>query len=330
MKISNIFSLFLIVFSTVFFARAQAPSPPIKGKVETLVKSPPKPEAAANCALLKIGSLLALSQPEYLPAAKSARVGGTVRVDLKLSEKGSFSEILAVSGNNLLHAAATKAARRVKFSPTVCDGKPVSTAIVLFYNFIPYAADESYSTPTKIEDFADAGKDSEFYEPLLNLTENYRLAFGYADRKFHANAPLTRGDFAEFLRRTLDLLAERARAAGKLPHEINLFYPLNPQNLKSADGIKNLDKKAAYIESFKTLLLTYDIALTDEKQEFSGRNVLTRVEVNRLWTSIFTAEAVPVNFALGGGIGDERIMTRGEFALFLRESLDVLTYKTLP
>jgi hypothetical protein len=46
-----------------------------------------------------------------------------------------------------------------------------------------------------------------------------------------------------------------------------------------------------------------------------------------LWAEIFGAEAVPINFELTNG---DKIIMRGEFALFLQESVGVLTYKVLP
>ncbi len=324
-KIFKTFGLFSIVLSSGFFARAQ-----IKGRVETVVKSPPQVDAGRKCADLKAGKLVSSAQPEYPADAKAARVGGTVSASIKLNEKGAFSEVGEVSGSNLLHGTVVEAARRVKFSPTVCDGARVGATVLLFYNFIPYASNDAYFRPEKIEDLTDVKNDSEFYEAILNLTENYRLAYGYADKKFYADAPLSRGDFAEFLRRALDLLAERAKAADKLPRQIDLFFPLNRQNIKSVERIKDFDQRSAYAESVKVLLLTYDIALTNEQFELNAADPLTRREVVELWTQIFGAEAVPVNSVLTKTADDERLMTRGEFALFLQESLNVLTYKVLP
>jgi hypothetical protein len=139
---------------------------------------------------------------------------------------------------------------------------------------------------------------------------------------------LTRGDFAQFLRLTLDLLGERAKGANKIPREIGLFYPYNPNKLQTFDKIKDLDKKLPALESIRILLLKYDISLAGEKNEFDGKLLLRQNQLIDLWTNIFGAEAVPVNFERTNG-GD-KIITRGEFALFLQESLGVLTYKVLP
>ncbi|HLM60676.1 MAG TPA: S-layer homology domain-containing protein, partial [Pyrinomonadaceae bacterium] len=176
--------------------------------------------------------------------------------------------------------------------------------------------------------FADIRNDSLYYEAVSNLTENYKIAFGYADKKFYADAPLTRGDFAQYLRSTLDLLSERAVSANKLPLEIGLFYPHNPQKTASVSFIKDVKPNAPFYESVKTLLLKYDISLTNDKNEFQGRLHLTNNELIDRWSKIFGAEAIPVNFGLI--TEGDRIISRGEFALFLDESLQVLTYKVLP
>jgi len=280
------------------------------------------------CKDLKPGRIVVFPQPDYPAEAKTGRAGGTVLMTVKIDERGNVAEVGRIEGAKLFQTATTGAARRAKYKPTVCDGVPTGISAIFTYNFIPFVSADRYFTPTKIEEFTDLKSDSPFYEAVLNLTENYRFAFGYADKKFYADAPLTRGDFAQFLRLTLDLLSERAAAAKKLPREINLFYPHNPQKLLMTNGIKNLKRDAPFYDSVKTLLLKYDIALTNDKSEFPGSLYLTNNEVIDWWSRIFGEDAIPINFArLPDG---DRIISRGEFALFLQESLQVLTYKGLP
>jgi TonB family protein len=283
--------------------------------------------AAKNCQTLQPGKVIFYLEPDYPVEAKTARIGGTVEVTVKIDEKGKVLEIEKVAGNRFLQGAASDAAAKVKFSQTTCASLPIHVSAVITYNFIPAVAAESYFVPTKIEDFPDVKSDSQTYEAILNLTENYKLIFGYEDKKFYADAPLTRGDFAHFLRLTLDLLSERAKAANKIPRQIGLFYPYNPNKLTSFEKIKDLDKKSPFLESVKILLLKYDISLAGEKNEFDGKLPLTQNQLIDFWSKIFGAEAVPVNFEL---IKGDRIITRGEFALFLQESLGVLSYKVLP
>ncbi|MGI8789209.1 MAG: TonB family protein [Pyrinomonadaceae bacterium] len=321
-KISYIFSFFLLFGCLALTAAAQK-----KFQIETSDKLSAE-TLLKDCKDFKPGSPSVFPKPEYPSEARTARIGDTVRVWVKIDENGDVSDVEKYDGRKLFQDAATNAARKTKFSPTVCDGAATQVSAVLTYNFIPLIAVSSYYAPEKIKGFSDVKNDSPFFEAIQNLTENYRLAFGYNDKKFYADAPLTRGDFAQSLRLTLDFLSERAKAAGKMPREINLFYPLNPQKLTSVAQIKDLKKNEAFNDSVKTLLLKYDIAPVNDNAEFQGAIPLTQNELLDLWTKIFGEEAVPVNFA---PIADgDRLISRGEFALFLEESLQVLTYKLLP
>ena len=298
-----------------------------KDRVEAIQKI--STEVLANeCGELKAGRAINFPKPDYPAEARTARIGGTILVTVKIDKKGAVTEIEKITGHQLLQNAAAAAARKSKFSQTVCDGEPRPISAVLTYNFILFVSTKSYFTPTKIEDLIDIKIDSPYYEPVLSLTESYKLSFGYADKKFYADAPLTRGDFAHFLRLTLDLLSDRAATANKAPREINLFQPYNPQKLTAVSGIKDFKEKEAFSDSVKILLLKYDIAPVNERREFQGMRALTNNEVIDIWSKIFGEESVPVNFEKMPA-GDP-IISRGEFALFLQESLQVLTYKVLP
>ncbi len=299
-----------------------------KDKVEVIPKISPE-TLLSKCKSYVLGTPIFFMQPEYPSAARTAQIGGTVTVNISVDADGKVIEVKNVTGNVLLQSATIEAAQKVKFTPTTCDGiaKPVNA--LLTYNFIPFIFTDSYFKPEKIEDFADIKRDSPFYEAILNLTENYRIAFGYADKNYHADAPLTRGDFAQYLSSTLDLLSERAKTVKKSPAKIGLFYPHNPEKLKLAAEIKDIDKKRnPYFNAVTNLLEKYQIAPVNAAKSFNGNLPLTQNEVIDLWTNIFGEEAVPVNFEkIKTG---DRIFTRGEFALFLQESLNVLTYKVLP
>lgn len=321
-KIQTLSTLFLILN---FFGAAQAAQQK-KDAVE--VAAEVSAADAADCRDLRLGRVVKFPKLDYPAAAKAARVGGTVLTAVKIDEKGAVTTAETIAGHRLLRDAATNAAKKLKFVPTACGTAAVASAAVLTYNFVPFVSVEGYFAPTKIEEFADLKPDSPYYAAVQNLTENYRFAFGYADRKFYPDAPLARGDFARFLRLTLDLLSTQAVANNKIPREIDLFYSYNPQKLLIVGDIKDLKPTSPFYDSVKTLLLKYDIALTDEKSEFRGSRYLTNNELIDLWIKIFGDEAIPVNFERVQN-GDP-IVSRGEFALFLMESLQVLTYKALP
>lgn len=322
LRITALASVLTLAALTISNAAAQK-----KPEVQVLPKTLPE-SIAKTCKTLSLGKITLNPKPDYPAEAKNAYIGGTVEVVVKIDEKGKVLEVEKVTGNTLLQGAAVAAALKAKFSPTVCDGVEARVSGVIVYNFLPFPLTDAYFTPEKIEDFADVTKDSQLYETLLDLTENYKLTYGFADKKFHASAPVTRGDFAHSLRLTLDLLFDRARVAGKLPREIGLFSAMNPQAITSADKIVEFDAKQPYSESVKTLLLKYDISLLDAQNRFQGNLPLTNNELIDVWTAIFGAEAVSVNFEKTENT--DRIITRGEFALFLQESLRVLTYKVLP
>lgn len=313
--------LIILLFS---FALAKAQK---KAEVEVLPKILAD-NLAKTCKNFQIGRIVFYQKPDYPDEAKNAQTGGIVEVTVKVDEKGRILEVEKIAGNRLLQGAAAHSANRGKFTPTFCDGNPVSVSVLMVYNFIPPAYGGNYFHPTKIEDFSDILPDSQFYEPILYLTENFKLAFGYSDKKFHPDAPLTRGDFSNFLRLTLDLLNARAKISNRNPREISLFSAYNPQKITSAGKISDFKDKLPFSNSVKILLQNYEIALLDKDNKFRGSAPMTNNETIGLWTKIFGADAIPINFKqIENGDG---FITRGEFALFLSESLEILTYKVLP
>jgi protein TonB len=73
--------------------------------------------------------------PSYPPIARTARVSGVVTVYLVVNEKGEVESVERAIGPMQLQQAATDAARRWKFTPTVVDGQPVRVAGFLSFNF---------------------------------------------------------------------------------------------------------------------------------------------------------------------------------------------------
>ena len=298
------------------------------GKVTSATNIKAENNSARQCKELRLGQILSLPEPKYPAEARAAKSGGTIEVTVKIDENGKVSSIEKVSGNLILQNAALESARNAKFVPTLCDGVKSTVIGIIAYNFFPYPSSDGYFTPAKIEDFADVKNESQFYTAILDLTENFHLAFGYADRNFHAEAPLTRGDFTHFLRLTLEMISVRAKFANKNLPEIKLFSAFNPQNINSFGKIKDLKSKEPFYDSVRILLQNYNVALVNENAEFRGGAALMQNELIDIWTNIFGAETVPVNF--GKTANYEKIVSRGDFALFLNESLGVLMYKILP
>ena len=281
-----------------------------------------------ECLEFKPGAPETLEGPGYPMAAKAARISGPVKIEVELNESGQPMRILKSEGPQALQEAAREAALRSRFKPSLCDGKPTVVNAVIVFNFVLFQLQDEYTVPTNADGFKDIDRNSPFYEAIVTITDNYKLGFGYADGGFHPNAPITKGDFAHFLFLSLELLNSKAKDSNKLPKEIDLFRSLNPGQVKSADEVNDFRRLKPYARSVSFLISKYDIALVDEEKRFRGNLPLKRSEVLRYWRLIFGEEAVPVNFKMTDE--KDKIMTRGEFALFLHESLFVLTYKVLP
>ncbi|HKO44867.1 MAG TPA: TonB family protein [Pyrinomonadaceae bacterium] len=79
--------------------------------------------------------------PSYTESARKDQVQGRVLVQAVLDRSGSVREIRVVSGSELGHGLpeqATAAARRIKFTPAVKDGRAVSVQVTFEYYFSVY------------------------------------------------------------------------------------------------------------------------------------------------------------------------------------------------
>lgn len=81
------------------------------------------------------GHALNRPTPEYPAIARAARVSGPVVVQMVVDEEGSVVAAQVVSGPPLLHAAALKAARDWRFTPTLLDGQPVKVTGTVTFTF---------------------------------------------------------------------------------------------------------------------------------------------------------------------------------------------------
>ena len=83
--------------------------------------------------------ILSKPDPQYTEEARRNRVTGTVVVRAVLAANGKVVAIFPTRRlPDGLTAQAIRAARRIKFVPAVKDGKPVSTAVQVEYNFNIY------------------------------------------------------------------------------------------------------------------------------------------------------------------------------------------------
>ncbi|GEM_PF-455459 len=81
------------------------------------------------------GKAISLPKPVYPEIARTAKVSGSVTVEITIDESGNVISATAVSGHPLLKDAAVQAASGAKFSPTLLSGQPIKVTGNLVYNF---------------------------------------------------------------------------------------------------------------------------------------------------------------------------------------------------
>lgn len=124
-------------------ARIKEPTTPATREKE--IKSAPSVDShdlsssPATGGQVNVGSLIdqAITRvnPSYPAFAKTAHVTGIVRVEIVIDEKGSVVSAKSSTGPSVLRQSAIDAAKRWKFRPALSDGRPVSAAGYLNFNF---------------------------------------------------------------------------------------------------------------------------------------------------------------------------------------------------
>jgi TonB family protein len=101
------------------------------------VSEEPKPEApVAPKAPENISAkIVSAPQPSFPSWAKKLDVGGVVKLDAVIDEKGNLAETKIVSGPRLLERAAEQAVQLWIFQPAELDGKPAASHMVLTVEF---------------------------------------------------------------------------------------------------------------------------------------------------------------------------------------------------
>jgi protein TonB len=107
--------------------------PPMANRNNAALATPSKPISAG----VLNGKAITLPKPAYPAIARSARVTGTVVVEVVIDERGDVMEAHAVSGHAMLRPAAVEAAREAKFTPTLLAGQPVKVTGTITYDFVP-------------------------------------------------------------------------------------------------------------------------------------------------------------------------------------------------
>ncbi|HEY5074240.1 MAG TPA: TonB family protein [Pyrinomonadaceae bacterium] len=102
-------------------------------KEEAAIESAPRAQISGG---VLNGKATSLPLPAYPEIARAAHASGEVIVQVTVDETGNVVAARAVSGHQLLLAAAVTAARQARFTPTRLNGEPVKVTGVLVYNFV--------------------------------------------------------------------------------------------------------------------------------------------------------------------------------------------------
>lgn len=115
-------------------SRSAVPAPPVSAPGNA-----PAITAAPGERPLEVGSLIEKAtqrvNPSYPQTARTARITGVVKVYLEIDENGTVATVKHTDGPQLLKQAATDAARRWKFRPTVVGGQPVRVMGYINFSF---------------------------------------------------------------------------------------------------------------------------------------------------------------------------------------------------
>jgi TonB family protein len=115
-------------------SRSAVPAPSVSAPGNT-----PAVNAEPGERPLEVGSLIEKAtqrvNPSYPQTARSARITGVVKVYLEIDENGTVATVKHTDGPQLLKQAATDAARRWKFRPTVVGGQPVRVMGYINFSF---------------------------------------------------------------------------------------------------------------------------------------------------------------------------------------------------
>jgi TonB family protein len=125
-----------------FGSGAPAPRTAAHGEVQTAgfdqrAAAPAQPSVAAVTKPIdRPVEIVFKPTPEYTDEARSARIEGTVSLELEFTVTGEVRVLRIVRGlGHGLDAAAERAALRIRFKPALSDGRPVSSRATVHITF---------------------------------------------------------------------------------------------------------------------------------------------------------------------------------------------------
>ncbi len=114
---------------------------PYVGALNTSAFAPPPPPVAVPETPRRVGGLIhppertVFKTPEYPPAAKAARIEGTVVLEATLDERGVVQNVTVLRSVSLLDQAAIDAVRQWRYSPTRLNGVAIPIVMSVTVTF---------------------------------------------------------------------------------------------------------------------------------------------------------------------------------------------------
>jgi protein TonB len=76
-------------------------------------------------------------EPEYPPAAKTAKIQGDVIIHVLIDKKGHVDKVRTMTGHPMLVDAAMAAAKQWQYEPFYLNGKPIEVETNILFKFHP-------------------------------------------------------------------------------------------------------------------------------------------------------------------------------------------------
>ena len=124
-----------------FSSEVPAPRGVASGEVQTAgfdlrASAPAQPSVAATKPIDRPVEIVSKPTPEYTDEARSARIEGTVSLELEFTAAGDVRVLRIVRGlGHGLDEAAQRAALRIRFKPAQSDGRPVDSRATVHITF---------------------------------------------------------------------------------------------------------------------------------------------------------------------------------------------------
>jgi protein TonB len=107
----------------------------VLGGISNAPPPPPPKEPIRVGGNIRQPKAVKVVEPKYPPAAKSARIEGSVIIEATLTAEGTIEKLKVISGPPLLVPAAVEAVQQWKYEPTYLNGQAVPVIITAKVNF---------------------------------------------------------------------------------------------------------------------------------------------------------------------------------------------------